>query len=350
MEIPYELKKRCVDLYRSGASRRDVYEMFCKEHPHMSWQCFRSKLTHWKNKAMADDDTLRAGTYGGFIAHNATVQVDGDGKITQAWIKQTADDNTFSELCDVIREDIKPVPVATTFSESDGMLEIPLFDMHFPIGTFNYYQRTQAEIAHIIHDRHWDKIVFVVGQDLFHNNDMRGRTAKGTEIQKVDIPQAWRDARLFFMPLIDMAIRKANKVEMIYSKGNHDECMAWCFVQELKARYPQLDVDDTLRPRKAISWEKCFIGVGHCEYSNNLNAIFQDFVLDFPTQFAAATVREVHTGHLHRESMDNGLMVRRLASGVPTDEWSSENGFIGAHKRFQVFEWEPGRLRAIRYV
>ena len=69
-------------------------------------------------------------------------------------------------------------------------------------------------------------------------------------------------------------------------------------------------------------------------------------------EFASATVREVHAGHLHHEGEGDlyGVMVRRLSSGVPTDEWSDNEGYIGAHKRFQVFEYAPGKLRAIYYV
>ena len=78
--------------------------------------------------------------------------------------------------------------------------------------------------------------------------------------------------------------------------------------------------------------------------------LFQNFVLDFPQEFAAAKVREIHSGHLHRESVDEGMMVRRLPSGVPTDEWSSNNGYVGAHKRFQIFEWAENRLKSTHYI
>ena len=118
----------------------------------------------------------------------------------------------------------------------------------------------------------------------------------------------------------------------------------------LKERYPYLEVDDSLRPRKAILWDGCFIGFGHCEYTNRTQDLFRDFVMDYPAEFAAASVREIHAGHLHRESADNGVMVRRLASAVPVDEWSNNNGYASAHKRFQIFEWSTGRLKAIYYI
>lgn len=139
-------------------------------------------------------------------------------------------------------------------------------------------------------------------------------------------------------------------VHIRYSKGNHDECIAWCFLKTLEAKFPDAIVDDVLKPRKAINWEGCFIGYGHCEYTKKAGDLFRDFVVDFPNEFANAKVREIHTGHLHRESSDDGLMVRRLASAVPVDEWSNNNGFASAHKRFQLFEWQPNRLKAIYYI
>ena len=48
--------------------------------------------------------------------------------------------------------------------------------------------------------------------------------------------------------------------------------------------------------------------------------------------------------------IDEGIVVRRLPTAVPTDEWSSNNGYIGAHKRFQVFEWAEDRLWATYYI
>ena len=72
----------------------------------------------------------------------------------------------------------------------------------------------------------------------------------------------------------------------------------------------------------------------------------------FPEEFANATVREVHAGHLHRESEADiyGVMVRRLSSGSKGDDWSDREDFIGTHKRFMLFEWSPDKLNAIYYI
>ena len=313
----------------------------------MNPESFSRKMRDWKK--CADENTLAAGTFPRFTPHGATVQVDSDGKITQAWIKQHTDVD-WSEIHDIVTKDVQPSTVKPSRIAGDTMLEIPLFDMHFGIATLDYYKDTLSDLLGIVSERQYDEINILFGQDVLHNNDMRGHTAKGTDIQKVDFPQAWADAWDFFRVLIDSALQHTPKVILRYSKGNHDECAAWCLFKALEAVYPQCVSDDSLAPRKCIFWRGCFIGFGHCEYAKQNGKIFQNFVLDFPKEFADAKVREIHSGHLHRESIDEGMMVRRLPSGVPTDEWSSNNGYTGAHKRFMVFEWAENRLKATYYV
>ena len=251
---------------------------------------------------------------------------------------------------DYITSDAKRSEIKPTIVRGKTMLEIPLFDMHFGVADFDYYEETLTDILGIIASKDWDEINILFGQDVLHNNDMRGHTAKGTDIQRVDFAKAWADCWDFFRAVIDIALEHSSRVWLRYSKGNHDECSAWYMFKALEAVYQQCYFDDSLAPRKCIFWKGCFIGFGHCEYTPKESVLFQNFVLDFPQEFAAAKVREIHSGHLHRESIDIGMMVRRLPSGVPADEWSKDNGYVGVHKRFQLFEWAENRLKSIYYV
>ena len=346
--IPYDLKMRCVEALKD-MTYRDVYNtIFHPEYERSSFETFKRKVQMWRKKALADAETLEMGTYPGFTAHGATVQVDSDGRVVQAWIKQT-DSTDWDEIIDALREGIDVRHVDGEINGGDTMLEIPLFDCHFGVATFDDYEPILKEIVKII-SKGYDEINIIIGQDVLHNNDMRGHTAKGTQIQTVNFPKAWRDAWEFFCNILDASLRSAPSVNVRYSKGNHDECSAWCFFKGLEAAYPQATFDDDISPRKFFWWEGCFVGYGHCEYTQNADKLVRDFALEFPMDFATAECREIHTGHFHRESIDDGIMVRRLASAVPTDEWSSANGFMGVHKRFQLFEFAPCRLRSIYYV
>ena len=329
-------------------STREVYDnIYVPECGNrMNYESFKRAMRRWKHKASTY--TLERGTYPQFVPHGATVQVDGDGKITQAWIKQSKEvdwDEIVDKLSTLPKSDVIPTKIS-----GETMLEIPLFDMHFGVATFDTYKDSLSDILGTITEKQYDEIHILIGQDVLHNNDLRGHTAKGTPIEKVDFTKAWADAWRFFCVLIDAAVEHSPKVQLHYSKGNHDECAGWCFYKALEAVYPQCESDDSLAPRKCIFWKGCFIGFGHCNYTSKNSLIFENFVLDFPKQFADAKVREVHSGHLHRESVDAGIFVRRLPSAVPTDEWSSDNGFTGSHKRFMLFEWAENRLKAIYYI
>lgn len=348
--VDYIFKAKCVAASEHMTSR-DIYEtMYLPEYGNTcTLTSFRRRLAEWKHLKFAETDTLMAGTYPNFIPHNATVQVDAHGNVTQAWIKQHPEID-WSSIKDFLASGVKKSRVKPTTLQGETMLEIPLFDLHFGIATLETYQEELSELLGIISEKIYDEIHILIGQDLLHNNDMRGHTAKRTLIEVIDFQRAWEDAWHFLSAIIDNSIHASSKIFLHYSKGNHDECPAWCLFKALEAAYPQCNTDDSLAPRKCIFWRGCFIGFGHCEYTSKNSLLFQNFVLDFPKEFADAKVREIHSGHLHRESIDEGMMVRRLPSSVPEDKWSSDNGYVGAHKRFQVFEWAENRLKAIYYI
>lgn len=349
--IDLELKKKCVQLANDGVTARQIYEeVFKPERDTMTFNTFRRKLLDWKRKSYPDDATLEAGTYRGFIAHGATVQVDATGNIRQAWIKQDADETQYDEILEAIKQNVEPIKVEHISTDGDGMLEVPLFDMHFPLSE---HKETLNELIGIIQRKEWDEINFIVGQDLFHNDDRRGRTSSGRVIERVDMTKAWNMAVHFYYNAIERALTHANRVRLVYSKGNHDESVAWCFVQLLKEHFPQVVVDDSFRQRKCITWKKCFIGFTHGAYKMSTNNDLRgQFTIEFPTQFSGAEVREIHAGHLHTEKEQDvyGVMCRRLSRAGITDEWSDDEGYVGANKRFMVFEWAPNSLKAIYYI
>lgn len=353
MTISTDVKRKCVEMKRNGHTAREIYvNYFSHVHSGMGYETFRAKLKRWQKQTFADEKTLQSGTYNGFIAHGATVQVNSDGEIVQAWIKQHADDAQMERLLDFIQENTDPihVEVEPASEYEPQMLEIPLFDQHFPQ---NDHVETLKGMIELVRSRWWEEINVIIGQDMLHNDDMRGRTSSGRPIENVDMVKAWDLARNFYNDLVMNCLRRSDKVKIIYSKGNHDESMSWAFVQMLKARFPQAEFDDSMQQRKCISWRECFIGVTHGAYKKSTNADLRgQFTIQFPMEFASAKVREIHAGHLHREEEKDiyGVMCRRLSRSGIEDEWTDDEGLIGANKRFMVFRWKPGRLAGIDYV
>jgi predicted phosphodiesterase len=231
------------------------------------------------------------------------------------------------------------------------LLEISLYDMHFGISTLDDYRNVLEEIIHKIRYREWNKIVIPIGQDLLHTDNFKGQTANGTNIGKVDLEKAFDEALVFYETVITEALKHSNNnVECIYVKGNHDESMTYGLFRVLKAIFPQVEFDTGLEQRKAFVWEKIFIGLTHGD--KGANRLMENFMSKFGKLIANAEVREIHSGHLHTEITKDkfGLVQRTLATANKTDEWHDDNGFIGANKRFQLFEYSPSTLDAIYYI
>lgn len=352
--IPYDIKRKCVDLANGGKRYDEIYREHIEPYGTMSLRSFRRRCAEWKQKVVEDDKTLDAANLAfKFNPHASTVQVNGKGEVIQAWIKQHTEDR-IDEILEAIRDNTPIAKIEPKIIEdAEGMLEIPLFDMHWGIADYEHYKPALEEILGIVTSKHWDKIVIPVGQDLFHNDSIaKGITTKGTPIERVDLRQAVLDAKKFFFNLIEQAIPSANSVEVFYSPGNHDKTVSWMFVEMLKTRFGDV-VDDTVRTRWATLWNGCFVGITHGEKGNDTApGLRGKFTKEFPSLFALAKVREIHAGHLHseRDSRDEyGIQVRRLCTGNRDDEWTDDEGFM-SQKRFMLFEWMPNRLKAIYYV
>lgn len=355
--IPIQVKKTCCQMRAEGKSNREIYDDYflkATDSP-ASFISFRSMLNRWVKKRQPDDTTLECGTYEGFIAHDATVQVSKSGEIVQAWIKQKATDFDPEDFLEAIRGCVEVyIYEPRECDTAIRMLEIPLFDMHWGVAFMDYYEPVLNEILDLITSRHWDKIVIPFGQDFFHNDSIiNGQTTKGTAIEKVDMTRAVKESKTFMYALIDMALRYANEVKVIYSAGNHDRSISWMFIQVLLERYGPDVVDDSLEYRKVVTYGKNSIMLTHGDSkqatAKNLAHIFP---ITFAEEFANANVREVHAGHLHHEAEADiyGVMVRRLSSGGKVDDWSNKEDFVGTHRRFMVFEWDQNKLASIHYI
>lgn len=355
--IPIDVKKTCCQMRAEGKSYREIYNRYFVENVDepMTYNSFRRMVLRWMDTQYPDSTTLECGTYEGFVAHDATVQVSKTGEIIQAWIKQKAGDIDPEEFIKAIRGKVEPfVYVPKELNNPSRMLEIPLFDMHWGVAFMDYYEPVLNEILDLITSRSWDKIVIPFGQDFFHNDSIiNGQTTKGTIIEKVDMTRAVKEGKVFIDAIIDTAIQCANEVKVVYSAGNHDRSTSWMFMQVLLERYGPSVVDDSFEYRKVITYGKNSIMITHGDSkqatAKNLAHIFP---ISFANEFANADVREVHAGHLHHEAEADiyGVMVRRLSSGGKVDDWSNKEDFVGTHRRFMIFEWDQRKLKSIHYI
>lgn len=355
--IPIKVKRECCRLKEEGLTPKEIYDTYYihSVYDPCGQDSFRKALSKWRKQTFLDDTTLECGTYEGFTAHNATVQVSKTGEIVQAWIKQRPDAFDLDDLVKVLKGNVDPYEYIPKLDDAaNRMLEIPLFDMHWGVSFLEDYESVLNNILELIHSRHWDRIVIPFGQDFFHNDSMvNPTTTKGTVIDKVDMERAVKEGRRFITAIIDAALNNSNETKVLYTPGNHDRSVSWLFMQVLLERYGINVVDDSMEYRKVFTYGRNSIMVTHGDSkqatAKNLSNIF---AISFPEEFAQATTREVHAGHLHHEREGDifGVMIRRLSSGAAIDDWSNRQDYVGTHRRFMVFEWDRNSLRSIHYI
>ena len=108
--IPYDVKRRCVDLANNGKRYEDIYREYIEPYGTMSLRSFCRRCAEWKNKVAADGKTLDAANLAfKFSPHSTTVQVNGKGEVIQAWIKQQTE-NRLEELLEAIKDNTPGYP------------------------------------------------------------------------------------------------------------------------------------------------------------------------------------------------------------------------------------------------
>lgn len=265
-------------------------------------------------------------------------------------VKPKGNGFNMDKLLETIKKDIQPILVDSPLESETKLLEIPLFDMHFGIADLSYYHDVYSSIRQKIMSKNWDTILFVIGQDLFHNDGFTGKTTAGTMIDKVNMERAWSDADSFYSGLIRTALENSVNVEATYSNGNHDQGISYGFVKTLEAKFPQAKFDTRMQQRKGFTWKKIFLAHSHGDKGKS--RLEKNILREYRTEIANADVIEIHSGHYHHEVTkdDLGIVMRSLATKAKTDDYHYENGFVGAMKRFQLFEYSPSTLDAIYYI
>lgn len=258
-----------------------------------------------------------------------------------------------------------PKPIIRSSVSTGNMLEISLSDAHFgklawsrETGGPDYDTRiAQREfltsIEHLL-DRaksyKFDQVLFVVGNDLIHSDDIQGRTTKGTS---VDCDTRYYKTFEIVRETITICIEKLRKIAPVVVKmvqGNHDTLSVWHLGDSLSAIFSQYDdvvIDNEPTYRKYHQWGQCGLLLTHGDKGKRA-----DFPLLFATErpdiFGTTKYREVHTGHLHQTRTEefHGVRVRIIPSLSAADSWHSANGFVGQQRVAEayVFNQDEGLI------
>lgn len=215
-----------------------------------------------------------------------------------------------------------------------------------------------ANTAHYKPSRYW----FVVGNDLFNSDNVDDLTTAGT-------PQD-SDSRYYkiFVKVRELMTRSIEKlrllapVDVIIMPGNHDEHTAWHLGDSLECLFAKCDdvtVDNRPLFRKCYQYGKNMVMFTHGDRVNHKDLPII-MATENPKMFGDTKFREIHMGHLHKESSktvnnihkiyretdieeNRGIKTRILPSLCQPDVFHAKHGYVGNIRSAEAFVWDANR-------
>jgi len=221
------------------------------------------------------------------------------------------------------------------------------YDLNIAIEDYNYVTEKNLDL---ISPHKPEKIFYIVGQDMYHVDNMEGHTTHGKHSMDVDgrITKVHTKA---FVITRDNIIRcsKVAPVEVIWIPGNHDFLASYMLCHSLQQyfrNYSRVTVDLEENSRKARLWGTLLVGwthriVGrHTTWSNEL-------AQEWPTLWGQSKFREWHHGDQHKKQnvkvvplfTSGGVICRQITALTPVDKWHTDNVFTDAVPGGDAFLW-----------
>lgn len=197
------------------------------------------------------------------------------------------------------------------------------------------------------------KCLLVIGSDFFNSE-----SDNATSVNKIPQQNDTRYIKLFmegikmYAESILTLRQMFNKVDVMLCAGNHAQAMETFLYIALQQRFMGDDVvtfKENYRQTQAFTFGRCAIFYNHGDI--NLKRTIGSIPTEFPEVWGKAKYRELHMGHLHKESVDDefGMIARRVGSPCSADAWHYKNRWIGATKKHEIFVWHANNGLQMQY-
>ncbi len=253
----------------------------------------------------------------------------------KVWLKRRvsaiAIRDEIAELKALAKREIKRSRPKGRPATGDTMLELSIYDLHAgklawaqETGHTNYdtaiaraYFETALEtlLTRTSVYRHRE-IVLVVGNDLFHADNLESTTTRGTRMAPVIVP---------IVP------------------GNHDTLTAWHLGDSLECYFhgdKRVQIRNAPTKRKYHQFGVSMLMFTHGDKGKKPNYP-QVMAAEQREMWGATRYREAHVGHLHTTQVQefNGVRVRTLGALCSPDEWHSAEQYVGNLQTAEAFVW-----------
>ena len=306
----------------------------------------------------------------GFHVRGTSTYYGKDGEKKGQWVKSQIDQESRIELLMRAFEGFaepfaaRSTPVtAPDVSDADLLAVYPLGDPH--LGMYAWAEETgndfDLEIAEQQLTAAVDNLVDIAPNatqalianlgDFFHSDTQDNRTARAGN--PLDVDTRWQKVLRVgvraFRRLIDRALEKHERVNVVCEIGNHDDHSAAMLALVLKEFYsnnPRVFIDDSPDTFHWLRFGKNLIGVthGHRVKARDLPGIM---ACDRKEDWGETEHRYWYTGHVHHDTVKEypGAIVETFRTLASSDAWHHHSGYrSGRDMKCDVLHREYGRI------
>jgi hypothetical protein len=236
--------------------------------------------------------------------------------------------------------------------EGDYLLVANIYDAHVGRRSYNgeYTIKQAGEdfvkavrgLANLagVSGRKFSRVLFPVGHDILHADNIQGTTTKGTW---VEMSADLRDAITVVCSALPEAIEimaTVAPVDVVPVESNHDRIQVHWLAQFLGAyfkNHPNVTVTVDRAERQYYQWGRVGLGMTHA--ATKAADLANTFAVEARYMWADITWTEWLTGHMHRErgalyAVDSlrGTVIRTIPAFCDTDTYEMLHLFIGNHR------------------
>jgi len=271
---------------------------------------------------------------------------------------------------------------------SENMLEVIIPDLHLgkqswaeETGFKNYdikiaLQRFRDSVDEMfskaVSEDNFDRILFVVGNDLFNSDNaypVTTTTAGTYQQDDARWQKVFRAGKQLMVESI-MKFREIAPVDVKVIPGNHDFQKSFYLGEALESFFhndENVTVDNSPRTRKYYQWGKCLIGLAHGNRKDEGESrLINNMKHECAKEWGETMYREWHCGDIHHyrelkqrssskdldkyaEDVD-GVVIKYLRTLMFNDEWEAKKGYI-SQKGAHMFVWNKndGNVKEHKY-
>jgi hypothetical protein len=308
----------------------------------------------------------------GYVPDRISVNVDGEGNVTQKWEKLKLDDAAKHEAIQAAIDEMHKtlprelaIPLECPIVNTNQLVGYPIGDHH--MGMLAWWREVGAsydlDIGEALLTKAIDYLVdrsppaqhaLIVGLgDFLHYDSMAAVTPKHGHILDQD-SRAGKMVRAgvrVMRRVIERAAMKHEAVHVIFEPGNHDPFSALWMKELLATKYednPRITIDTDPGAFHHYRFGKNLIATHHGDTVKKLADLPGIMAADWPQDWAETTHRVWWTGHTHaQEWMSfNGCNVEVFPILPPPDAYAHMLGYHKVERKMQaiVFDANDGEI------